>query len=436
MHISKRTFVRLTALAAVFYSGMAWAATVEVGACKNGYVQYGTIQDAVNAAPAGATILICPGNYPEQVTISKSLTLRGLEVQFASGAVILAPSVGVVANATSLVTGNPIAAQVLVQNASDVDLSNVTVDGANNGIVDCSPLLIGIFYENASGDISHVAVLNEALASGQNGCQSGLAIFAQSGNGGSSNLRVRNTVVQGYQKNGITGNEPGTSVTITDNSVTGQGPTNGAAENGIQIGYGAQGRVIGNTVIDDIWAPDTLTDRGNAASGILVYASSDVIVHNNTIGNAQFGIALVTDSKVGAADGNHITWNRVSATHIFDGIEVCSNNNVIHDNTINRADESGIHVDGSCTNSDSSGTGKGNRVRGNAINSSCAGILIGSSTSAAANFIFNNDFFNVGSTILSGDQCFGPMTTPLASVRANAGASIPTRPSHASPIRP
>ena len=34
-------------------------------------------------------------------------------------------------NATSLATGNPIAAQVLVQAASSVTITNITVDGAN-----------------------------------------------------------------------------------------------------------------------------------------------------------------------------------------------------------------------------------------------------------------------------------------------------------------
>lgn len=39
--------------------------------------EFPTIQAAVNAAPQGATILIAPGNYRENVTITKSLTLQG-----------------------------------------------------------------------------------------------------------------------------------------------------------------------------------------------------------------------------------------------------------------------------------------------------------------------------------------------------------------------
>lgn len=36
-----------------------------------------TIQSAVNAAPAGGTVVVCPGTYHEQVVIGKPLTLKG-----------------------------------------------------------------------------------------------------------------------------------------------------------------------------------------------------------------------------------------------------------------------------------------------------------------------------------------------------------------------
>src|SRR5207249_11031466 len=50
--------------------------------------------------------------------------------------------------------------------------------------------------------------------------------------------------------NGITANEPGTFVTLSGNTVTGRGPTflGDAAQNGVQIGFGARGLVSGNTI--------------------------------------------------------------------------------------------------------------------------------------------------------------------------------------------
>src|SRR4051794_39876334 len=42
--------------------------------------QYATITGAINAASSGDTIQICPALYPEQLTITKPLTLMGIEV--------------------------------------------------------------------------------------------------------------------------------------------------------------------------------------------------------------------------------------------------------------------------------------------------------------------------------------------------------------------
>jgi hypothetical protein len=388
------------------------AETVQVGNCKGIPADdtFATIQAAVNASAAGTTILVCPGVYPEQVTINKALTIRGVRSGTSDAAIIVAPAGGIVANTTSLTSGNPIAAQVLVAETAGVNLSNLSINGANNKINACSPNLIGLYYRNASGEVSHMVVVNQALAAADNGCQSGLGIFAQSGNGRSSTVTIENSHVQNYQKNGITGNEPGTRVHIIGNTVVGQGSTTGAAENSIQIGFGAAGKIVGNAVMDDVFAPDTINDSGNAAAGILVFASEDVLVSGNTVGNTQFGIAFVSDPSFGSADEGVITSNRVTATHIFDGIDLCSNSNKVHDNVINGSDEAGIHVDSSC------GSVAGNKITDNTINGACAGILVG--TAAGSNSIDDNEFFNVGHTVLTADVCPAP-----AAARSTARAS-------------
>jgi hypothetical protein len=386
-------------------SSMLFAVTVEVGNCKSGFVKFGTIQAAVDASPAGSTVMVCPGTYPEQVVINKSLKLKGILAGNSGASVIVAPAGGVVANTTSFSSGNPIAAQLLVQSANGVAVTDITVDGNNNGISSCLPNLIGIFYQNASGTVSRVAAINQALIPSLNGCQNGLGIFVQSdGSGGTSTVTVSNSYAQNFQKNGITGNEAGTTLTASGNTVIGQGPTTGAAENAIQIGFGATGTISNNTAADNIWAPDTISDPGDAAAGLLVFDASNVKTTGNTVASTQFGIAYVEDA-VGLADGGTIASNKVSATHIFDGIDVCSDNNTVQSNTVNASDESGIHFDSSC-----GGTGAQVLVGGNTFNGACAGILLGNLSTPSG----SNTFYNVTNKTLSGDTCTPPLARPNA----------------------
>ena len=389
--------------------GQAFSTTVAAGnpACKPSLVHFATIQLEVNAVPGGSTIDICPGNYPEQVVINKNLTLQGVADGGLDAAVIVAPGGGLLQNTSSLATGNSIAAQILVQApATSVKVSNLTVDGSNNGITGCGPNPIGIYYQNASGAVSRASVLNEVLGAGLTGCQAGLGIFVQSGGGGTSTVSIASSNVENYQKNGITGNEVGTTVTIKGNTVIGQGPTSGAAENSIQIGFGATGTISGNTVGSDVWAPDVFGDTGDAAAGLLVYASQNVTITSNNVNNTQYGIALAGDPSNGSADHNVVTKNTVSATHLYDGIDLCGSNNTASSNIINGSDESGVHIDDTCTGSAASDT-----AAFNTINSACAGILIGPSASSPTTS--SNTYYNVGTLQLSGTDTCTPALKPV-----------------------
>jgi hypothetical protein len=385
----------LTTLAA----GHAMAAnTVEVGTCLNGYVTFPTIQNAINSSPAGTTILICPGTYQEQPIINKTLILKGVTAGGSSFAVIASPSGGVVVNATDLDSGTPVAAQILVQNATGVDISYLTVDGDGNGLSGCgAPDLVGIFYQNASGTINTVAARNQILANPDDwGCQNGFGMYVQS-NGGSSNLTIETSSIHNFQKNGITANDAGTYITLTSNKVEGQGPWNGAAQNGIQIAFGAQGSATSNVAFDNIYIP------GNyAGSGILVYASAGITVTKNDVGSSQLGISFDSDPTYGVADNGIITSNVLIGTQIYDAIDACSNNNTIESNRIFNSGESAVHLDDECN---PPGSGNNNIATNNTIYESCAGILLGSGT---GNTVSSNKFENVAFDTLSGDYCTLP----------------------------
>jgi len=330
--------------------------------------QFSTIQAAVNAASPGTVIRICRGTYPEQVSIKKPLSLHG------ESGVLIDPS-NVTANATGSASGQPIAAIILVQDTTDVYVQNVIVDGTNNGITECGPDLIGILYQNASGEVKRVAVRNMKLSTNLNGCQSGSAILIQSGGGGTSLVEVDGSSIHDYQKNGITANEVGTQATIADNVVTGVGPTTGAAQNGIQIGFGAKGSILENTVANHIWSPCVSLELcAFKADNILVFQSDRVSVERNVAGVSQTGIAIV-------ANHANVTGNHVFGTLTLDGIKLAGNDNEATDNSITHSDRAGVFVEGN-----------NNDVQTNRINEAAFGVL--KAAGSTGNIIRNNDMFN------------------------------------------
>ena len=345
------------------------AAVIVVGqnaACAG--AQFAKIQDAVNAASPGDTIQICPGLYAEQVTISKPLVVNG------NNGAILRPN-GAAANTTGLASGQSIAAILLVENTTEVTIRNVTVDGTDADINACSPDLVGVFFRDASGQLTRMAVRNAKLSSNLNGCQSGSAILVQSGGGQKSVVDIAESSIHDYQKNGITANEVGTEVTIEGNFVTGLGPTTGAAQNGIQIGSGAQGTIRHNTVANHIWSPCVSVDSCTAtANDILVFQSDGVTVHDNTIGVSQTGVGIV-------GNGANVFDNDIFNSQVFDGVELIGDHNTAQRNHITQSDQAAVLVGGN-----------GNIVRDNVINEPAVGVLkIAGST---GNLIAFNTYYN------------------------------------------
>jgi nitrous oxidase accessory protein NosD len=325
-----------------------------------------SIQDAINAANAGSLIRVCPGTYREQLSITKSLSIEG-----DNGAILL-PG-GMVSNTTGS-SGAPIAAAILVKDASNVEIEGLIVDTANNGITECSPDLIGILYQNSSGSIEHNAVRNTKLSVSLNGCQSGDAIVVQSLGGGTSKVSIDDNSVHDYQKNGITGNELGTEVAITKNVVTGLGPTTGAAQNGIQIGFGAKGGVSGNTVTDNVWAPCvSLTSCAFDATGILIFQSDDVRAEHNSVATNQVGI--FTNGQNARIESNNI-----SNSLVLVGIDLAGDDNLARGNDVTNSGQAAILIEGN-----------NNKVQGNEITEAPVGILKLSGT--AGNTHSGNSFF-------------------------------------------
>jgi len=131
--------------------------------------------------------------------------------------------------------------------------------------------LRGILLDGAAGSVtnSHALDINQ----GASGCQEGNGIEVRNAPFAPGGVDVVVTIsgneVTDYQKTGILANGS-VNVTILDNVVTGAGPVDYIAQNGVQVAFGATGLVRGNTVSGNFYTgPDV-------ACGLLFFDADGV----------------------------------------------------------------------------------------------------------------------------------------------------------------
>jgi hypothetical protein len=129
------------------------------------------------------------------------------------------------------------------------ELQKVEIYGAN---------YFGVLVNGDAGDIA-VNIKNSKIhhigddpfgldGTAFSGAQHGVAIYYMAMNEFAATGVVDNNEIFKYQKNGITVNGPGADVSVTDNTVTGEGRIDYIAQNGIQFGWEAMGKITGNEV--------------------------------------------------------------------------------------------------------------------------------------------------------------------------------------------
>ncbi len=337
--------------------------------CLDSLVPCLTIQHGVDVACDGNIVNVAAGSYDEQVVIAKNVTVSGA----GAASTIVEPS-SVSANTTSLSTAAPIAAIILAEDADAVTVEELTVEGASAAFGACAPGYMGIFYRNASGTVSatHVTDIFHPTAVG---CQAVVGILVQSGGAGSSVVTIDDNTIDVYGKNGITCNELGSDCTITNNTVVGRGPLplGDAAQNGIQVAVGAAGSIVGNTISDNVYIPQSF-----CAAGILLI-SDGLDVRSNTLDDNFCDLLALTSgstlsgNNIAAArefpfsvigDGNTVDKNRVNGTALtFEGVYVDGINNAFTCNRITNND-TGIFFDSFSTDG-TPNTANSNVISGN-----------------------------------------------------------------------
>lgn len=247
-----------------------------------------SIQAAVDAAASGDRICVESGTYTEQVVINKDLTLQGFDDPVieapASPGQFTIPESGPTWEPVVFAFGGSVAAGAVTDGGTvQVEIRGFVIDGGDRQ--PDARRAVGIFLRNAHGTVAHNTVRNMGV-----GGKETMGILAY----GDSHVRIAKNTVSDYERGGIAANgdggaHPAPNVTIENNHVTGStGIGEAWAPNGIQVGFGATGRIVGNTVEDNRWNGDGAADW--VASCILVFESDGVQIRNNEASNCDAAI--------------------------------------------------------------------------------------------------------------------------------------------------
>jgi parallel beta-helix repeat protein len=350
-----RRFISLLIFSALMSVSLFVSAAAQVR-IKGNPECFQTIQEAVDAANPGATVIVHHGAYAENVTIGKSLTLRGV------GHPLLAPASGV-----PLTVDNP--------------AGSVVIEGLDINTPSGQP---GIFYDGLSDDDANLGVVrNCTITGGQTG------ILARE-----CDLKIRNNDISGFSgspsSRGLLaiGLGSATQIEATHNRIVGQpvagnlGMTIIAASirirsndvsstfsSAIQVSQ-VEGVIRLNQLTDNrvginlIQSPNCLVENNvmestaaftasmnaqNFSVGHLrvADASNNAQIRNNTLIGGNIGISLLRSAGV-VIDSN-IVRDTVSAGSILGvGISVFSSSTgaEAHNNNIEGNASLGMLVDG------------------------------------------------------------------------------------------
>lgn len=230
---------------------------------------------------------------------------------------------GAVLLSTTAALSNDCIETGFVRDGTNLTAKLVNPSSPVTGVVDATGCHIGVYVNTGSLEIqnatiksaTYFGVVNDGATvnvkfstiemigeSPFNGAQHGVAIYYC--NGGSGTIDS-NTVKQ-YQKGGIVVTGVGTKASVTRNIVTGLGPVNFIAQNGIQVSRGATGEVSGNDISGHYYTACSHQDAAQTgctpwvAAGLLLYDIDPNAVRrsNNYFRGNQFNVLMLTSASL------------------------------------------------------------------------------------------------------------------------------------------
>ena len=318
------------------------------GSTVFGSTAYKTIGAAVAAASAGSQIIVCPGVYPEDVTVSKPLTIVGINAVIDATNLNNGFMIGT-AGAGSRIQGftieNAVGEGILAMNTSNVSIVDNVIDGNDKGMPPAKSTYAQCSGPNADcGEGVHLwSTTNSQVVGNTIRGNSGGVLLTDETGPTDGNLISHNTVEDNVDDCGITlaGHNPLAAPGGVPNPAVG-GIFNNVISHNVAVGNGtapppAQGAGIliatplsGGAVYNNTISANFI--RGNGLSGVTVHGHTS---GEDLNGNQIIDNVIATNNVSGDPDFSPVV--DPSTTGVFVGtaspLTITIEHNVIYANT-------------------------------------------------------------------------------------------------------
>lgn len=280
----------------------------------SGGADYTSIQDAINNASAGDTILVNSGTYEEHININKQLILRGIDNGSGKPVIRYNGSFGL----------RPV----------DITANDVTFEGfniTNSTYRYGAGFVISIVFVNNSTIENNTIIYNDiggvAMAMSDNNTIRNNIISHNNGSGITTGIVIGIMTDNNSNNNTVTGNDVtfnnnGLSLYYSNNNTVFDNNFSNSGTIGIGLSYSNYNNIIGNNV------------SNNTRAGMRMMSSSNITILNNNISNnMRFGINSVRSSNNNTISGNHVIANTLAGLNLN-----LSNDNLIFNNLFNNSE--------------------------------------------------------------------------------------------------
>lgn len=321
---------------------------------------FSKVQEAINGT--AATINVCSGTYTEQLEITRALKLVAINGAGTATAVLPASAT----NSASACDTKEGLAQI--DEISICTPETVTINGLNVEalipVETCAQALNGIFVGGGGTLKGTNFTVNGAstTVAGFKGCQQGVAVEVGSASRKEVGHATLNKVtVLGYEKNGPTDKFTGSTLNITASKIAGSGPNTETAQNGVQVSFGAQGKVTSSTISGNECNVGSCGATGEQATGVLFYeAAPGSRLTSSTVSENDGGVYYISGSAVQPSTPEVTLAKDVFTNNRYEGVTLDQGKAKLSGDTINGSGRVGIDLlqyAGQTLASESSSTG-------------------------------------------------------------------------------